>query len=81
MYSNIDDVKKELKELCLEYVTILEKLKDEKMITEETFEKCSSQKKIFLEEQQRMVIVLLLCSLKDSTKNDSNTIIYCNFQL
>lgn len=50
MYSNIDDVKKELKELCLEYVTILEKLKDEKMITEETFEKCSSQK-IFLEEQ------------------------------
>ena len=73
MYSNIDDVKKELKELCLEYVTILEKLKDEKMITEETFEKCSSQKKIFLE--------LLLCSLKDSTKNDSNTIIYCNFQL
>ena len=29
MYSNIDDVKKELKELCLEYVTILEKLKDE----------------------------------------------------
>ncbi|OJT79733.1 hypothetical protein BM531_06630, partial [Clostridioides difficile] len=25
MYSNIDDVKKELKELCLEYVTILEK--------------------------------------------------------
>lgn len=51
MYSNIDDVKKELKELCLEYVTILEKLKDEKMITEETFEKCSSQKKIFLEKQ------------------------------
>lgn len=47
MYSNIDDVKKELKELCLEYVTILEKLKDEKMITEETFEKCSSQKDIF----------------------------------
>ena len=45
MYSNIDDVKKELKELCLEYVTILEKLKDEKMITDETFEKCSSQKK------------------------------------
>ncbi|WP_009903972.1 hypothetical protein [Clostridioides difficile] len=45
MYSNIDDVKKELKELCLEYVTILEKLKDEKMITEETFEKCSSTKK------------------------------------
>ena len=50
MYSSIDDVKKELKELCSEYVNILEKLKEEEIITKETFDTCSSNKVLFLEE-------------------------------
>ncbi|HSQ90388.1 hypothetical protein [Romboutsia sp.] len=50
MYSSIDDVKKELRELCSEYVHILEKLKKEEIITKETFEACSSNKVSFLEE-------------------------------
>lgn len=50
MYTNIDDLKDELKELCSEYVTILEKLKEEEVITEETFEKCTSRKILFLQE-------------------------------
>ncbi|MEG1311033.1 MAG: hypothetical protein RSC84_04000 [Peptostreptococcaceae bacterium] len=50
MYSSIDDVKKELKELCGQYVNILEKLKEENVINEETFEICSSSKVLFLEE-------------------------------
>lgn len=50
MYSSIDDVKKELKELCSEYVNILEELKQEDIITKETFEICSSNKISFLEE-------------------------------
>ncbi|MGX4601642.1 hypothetical protein [Faecalimicrobium sp. JNUCC 81] len=50
MYSSIEDVKKELKELCSEYVNILEKLREEKIINKETFEICSSSKVLFLEE-------------------------------
>lgn len=46
MYSNIDDVKKELKELCLEYVTILEKLKDEKWLQKKLL-KSALQKRYF----------------------------------
>ncbi|WP_162985452.1 hypothetical protein [Clostridioides difficile] len=47
MYSNIDDVKKELKELCLEYVTILEKLKDEKMIKKKLLKSALLKKRYF----------------------------------
>lgn len=50
MYSSMDDVKKELKELCNEYVNILERLKEENVINKETFEICSSSKVLFLEE-------------------------------
>lgn len=50
MYSNINEVKKELKELCMEYVNILETLKNENIITEDTYEKCTSNKIIFLED-------------------------------
>lgn len=50
MYSSMDDIKKELKELCSEYVNILGKLKEEEIITKEIFETCSSNKISFLEE-------------------------------
>lgn len=50
MYNSTDEVKKELKELCSEYINILEKLKEEQIINEETFEICSSNKISFLEE-------------------------------
>ncbi|GAA3644033.1 hypothetical protein [Asaccharospora irregularis] len=50
MYTNIDDLKKELKELCSEYVIILERLKEEEVITQDTFEKCTSKKILFLQE-------------------------------
>ncbi|WP_173399951.1 hypothetical protein [[Clostridium] dakarense] len=50
MYSSIEDVKKELRELCSEYVNILERLREEQIINKETFEICSSSKVLFLEE-------------------------------
>ena len=50
MSNNIDDIKKELKKLCSDYVNILEKLKTEEIITKDTFEACSSNKILFLEE-------------------------------
>ena len=41
---------KELKKLCTDYLNILQQLKNEDLISEETFEKCSINKKSFLEE-------------------------------
>ncbi|WP_095406043.1 hypothetical protein [Romboutsia maritimum] len=50
MYSSINDVKNDLKELCIEYVMILEKLKNEEIITEDTFIKCTTSKILFIED-------------------------------
>lgn len=50
MYSSREDVKKELKELCSEYLNILERLREENVINKETFDICSSSKVLFLEE-------------------------------
>ncbi|WP_200865886.1 hypothetical protein [Metaclostridioides mangenotii] len=50
MYSSMDEIKKELQELCSEYLTILDDLKDEELISQDTYEKCSAQKVSFLEE-------------------------------
>ncbi|MCR8745932.1 hypothetical protein [Romboutsia lituseburensis] len=50
MYSSMDKIKEELKELCNEYIHILEQLKDDEIITEETYDICSSSKVSFLEE-------------------------------
>lgn len=47
---SMEDVKKELKELCREYVSILENLKNNKMITDDEFEKCANNKILFIEE-------------------------------
>ncbi|MGL5694211.1 MAG: hypothetical protein ACRCXA_09040 [Peptostreptococcaceae bacterium] len=45
----IEDIKKELEQLCEEYVDVLEGLKNKKEITEDTFEKCVSNKVLFLD--------------------------------
>ncbi len=50
MYSSTEDIKKELQQLCNEYLGILEKLKDEDIINKETFDLCSCSKLSFLEE-------------------------------
>lgn len=50
MYSSIDDIKLELRELCIEYVNILEKLKNDEVISHETYEQCTSSKISFLQE-------------------------------
>lgn len=50
MYSSIEKVKKELQQLCNDYLDILKRLKDEDIINKETFDSCSLSKKIFLEE-------------------------------
>lgn len=50
MYSNTEDIKKELKQLCIDYLDILQRLKDEDIINKETFELCSHSKRIFIEE-------------------------------
>ena len=46
----IEEVKDELKELCTDYLNILQELKDKEIINEELFEKYSINKKSFLEE-------------------------------
>ncbi|MGL5330387.1 MAG: hypothetical protein ACRDD7_14045 [Peptostreptococcaceae bacterium] len=48
MYS-IEEIKKELDQLCEEYVNALEGLKNKKEISEDTFEKCVSSKVLFLD--------------------------------
>ena len=49
MYSSIDEIKKELNNLCSEYIRILEILKEKEIITKETFQECSCNKISFLE--------------------------------
>ena len=45
---HINIIKNELQKLCSEYVSMLEKLKEKGLITEEVFENCISVKKSFL---------------------------------
>ena len=46
----IEEVKDELKQLCTDYLNILQELKKQEIINEELFEKYSVNKKSFLEE-------------------------------
>jgi len=46
----IEEVKDELKQLCTDYLNILQELKNQEIIDEELFEKYSVNKKSFLEE-------------------------------
>ncbi|MBU5308632.1 hypothetical protein NSA24_10795 [Clostridioides mangenotii] len=50
MYSSMEEIKKELQELCNEYLTILDNLKNDDIISQDTYDKCSEQKVSFLEE-------------------------------
>lgn len=50
MHSDISKIKSDLENLCNEYVKILEKLKEDGIVTDEVFEKCTSVKTSFLEE-------------------------------
>ena len=45
----LEEVKDELNKLCTDYLNILQQLKDQKIINEETFKMCSINKKSFLE--------------------------------
>ncbi len=47
---HINIIKNELEELCSEYVSILEKLKEKEIITDDVFESCVSVKKAFLKD-------------------------------
>ena len=46
----IEEVKDELKQLCTDYLNILQELKHKEIIDEELFKKYSINKKSFLEE-------------------------------
>ena len=46
----IEEVKDELKQLCTDYLNILQELKNKEIINEEIFKKYSVNKKSFLEE-------------------------------
>jgi len=46
----IEEVKDELRQLCTDYLNILQELKNQEIINEELFEKYSVNKKSFLEE-------------------------------
>ncbi len=46
----IKDIKEELDKLCTDYLDILQQLKSQELISEETFKKCSINKNSFLEE-------------------------------
>ena len=50
MHNSINDIKSDLKELCNEYVSMLEKLKQQGIISTEVFENCTSYKSVFIEE-------------------------------
>lgn len=47
---SMENIRKELKELCKEYVSILENLKNNDIITDDEFEKCVNNKILFIEE-------------------------------
>ena len=47
----LEEVKDELNKLCTDYLNILQQLKKQKIINEETFKMCSINKKSFLEEK------------------------------
>ena len=46
----IEEVKDELKQLCTDYLNILQELKNKEIIDEDLFKKYSINKKSFLEE-------------------------------
>lgn len=46
----VEEVKEELKKLCTDYLNILQQLNNEDLISEETFKRCSINKKSFLDE-------------------------------
>ncbi len=48
MHTNINEVEKELEELCIEYLNILHELREKDIITEEGFEQHSLNKIKFL---------------------------------
>lgn len=50
MCSTKEEIKEELKELCMEYIALLEKLKNNKIIDENTFLNCAKSKSLFIEE-------------------------------
>lgn len=50
MHNNINDIKSDLKELCNEYVSMLEKLKQQGIISNEVFENCTLHKSVFIED-------------------------------
>ena len=46
----VEEVKEELNKLCTDYLDILQQLRDQSIISEQTFKECSINKKSFLEE-------------------------------
>lgn len=48
MYNNIEDVKKELEQLCEDYIEALELLKNKDILSRDTFNECVSNKILFL---------------------------------
>lgn len=45
----LEEIKEELQQLCTDYLDILQHLKNQKIISEETFNICSLNKNSFLE--------------------------------
>lgn len=45
----IENVNKELKELCSDYLAILKYLKSKEIINQKTYEECSDSKSLFLD--------------------------------
>lgn len=50
MYISKENIKKELQELCVDYIKILEKLKNNNMISNDEFKKFTDNKILFIEE-------------------------------
>lgn len=50
MYTSKENIKKELQEICIDYVKILEKLKNSNIISKDEFEKFTDNKILFIEE-------------------------------
>lgn len=49
MYSTMEEIKTELRQLCEDYIDMLDTMRNENIISEEVYNECKSGKNNFLE--------------------------------
>ncbi|WP_373600637.1 hypothetical protein [Paraclostridium bifermentans] len=54
MRININEIKEDLNQLCKDYINIINKMKENNIINNETYVKCMSNKIEFLETKEKL---------------------------